>query len=592
MNGSAPEEEFISEIIEMQDFLRDEGLGKLPVYFTEFGWTSSENDWQKAVDSRTRARYCARSLILCTARDIKALVYFAGRFQEPEDVEHYWMVRSNYTPYPTLSAYATAARELSDIPNGGAFFRLAPDAFLCSFLRRGKTLWVLWTSDDAERRVTLPETPISVRSMTGKKLTPSAELTLTPSPLYVEFEDPKLAVPIENAETGKTVETFPGSEIPLLGTPVLNIVQTENGSARFSDNASVGNYTILIRTEDGCLIARRVVVTEPFEIAWKDFVWDGKSETMTLRFSFRNHTNAISSGGARIGTESSAAPVPFEVPARQERVVSLPLSVQTGVRQTNCVTFEIQAPIHRTREIPFDVTPTAIPYYSNAESNEKREPENSADFKADWSAIPAIPVAQWGRPGDVRERDKAEIPAEIQAFATQAGIHLRITVHDQQHVQKYGSWSFMNAEDSIKLGFDLDAGKPWEFNNIRFGYNGHRCVEYAFSQTTPDPKTGKRQNQWWTTRSWLETIKSGPAFHLTPQTNIVRDEIQKTTTYEILIRWKDLEATEPPEEGTVLGFSLVIYDKNPETSRKMLRFGLGPDGGSPLDYGRITLVKP
>ena len=606
VNGSAPEGEFITEIIELKNFLKSEGLSHLPIYFTEFGWSSYENDWQKPVDSLTRGRYCSRSLILCAALDIKALVYFAGRFQEPEDVEHYWIVRSNYTPYPALPAYATAVRELSEIP-GGQFFRLTPNLFLCTFVRNGNALWVLWTADGTECAVTLPERPIAVRSMTGTALKPSTQLTVTPSPTYVELANELLAtVDVLEPQT-----RFPGSEGAGIqnsnGSSSEDASQTASQTAAkpepsgapraliapdaavpFPDNAPVGNYTILTRKLDGTVLAQPVELDVPIEIAYKDFVWDGKTSKATLRFSvvnrmYKNTERRNLRGQATIQAnfnESIAVPVSF---SDAESVFSVSVPVETGVRQTGTAIFRFSKPLQRTIEIPFDFTPTSILYFADRDSD------------VDWSDIPAIPVNQWARPGDVRDRDKTETKATLQFYANRTGLRLRLTVADSDHRQRFGSWSFMANEDSIKLGFDFDADKDWEFNNIRFGYNGHRCIEYAISQTVPGGKENKCQNQWWTTRSWLETIKVGPAFNLIPGTKISRinnGPDGPTTVYDLTFRWKDLDASEPPKVGKTLGFSLVVYDKNDEQNRKTIPFGRGLHTGTPLDYGRVILTEP
>lgn len=51
-----------------------------------------------------------------------------------------------------------------------------------------------------------------------------------------------------------------------------------------------------------------------------------------------------------------------------------------------------------------------------------------------------------------------------------------------------------------------------------------------------------------------------------------------------------LAAEDSPKEFLLQ--SLAIYDKNPETTRKILCFCLRPNGGSPRDCRRMTLVKP
>jgi hypothetical protein len=101
VNGTAPEGDFIQRITELKQYLQSIGKADMPIYLTEFGWTAPPGDWQTPVDELTKARYCARSLILSTALDIDGLVYFCGRYAKASKGTSYAMVHSDYTPTPT-----------------------------------------------------------------------------------------------------------------------------------------------------------------------------------------------------------------------------------------------------------------------------------------------------------------------------------------------------------------------------------------------------------------------------------------------------------------------------------------------------------
>lgn len=567
VNGTAPEEDFLTQILGMKSILAENGLGELPIYFTEFGWTCHDGDWQAPVSSLTRARYCARSLILCTALNIRAAIYFAGRFEEPNDVEHYWLVRSNYTPYPALAAYAQTVKELVEVPDGGHFVRLTPDLFAAFFQRQGKGLVVLWTRDGTTARCQMPEMPSQIRSMMGVPMERIQNVTVTPSPIYVELPSCDFSRWSQSAEKQMLL---PGSPLPTNDEPLFTSVPT--AASIFPQNAKLGPYGVLTR-RDGAFTLQEVELVTPLKAAFRELEWDGISPEATLHFEVASRMESDVSGALSVESFRKSVSVPFSVSGKPADV-TVRIPVRNGERLTGTATFLIEKPIRRELALSLDLTPLVVPYETPPE--------------VDWAQIPAIRLKDWLR-DELHPSRVSPARAELKMAASEKAFRMLLVVHDPEHYQKRASWSFMAQGDSIRVGFDFDAGKPWEFNNIQFGLNGHRVVEYGLSLD----EAGK--HQWWTNRCWLEGMKSGPAFNLIPGTKITRDETAKTTTYDLTFLWKDLGSEVPPKPGDLLGFSLLLMDQNQAPAPlKFLPFGKGLQKFEPLDWLAIRLgtAKP
>ena len=556
VNGTPPEAEFIKDIVRLKKELAAAGYGKLPIYFTEFGWTCDDRGWQKAVDSITRARYCARSLILCTAADIDGLVYFAGKHFSDDPVEHYWLVKADDTPWPSLAAYAGVIRELSSVKGGGLYLQLSPNVHMCFFKRDGKALVAAWTMNGAEK-ITFPQRPLSVHSMTGAELPADKVVELSPSPRYLEFESDKLANISADQEPASL---FPSEPIAIDGNPVMcagQVAFSKDGKlAALDSNAPVGEYTLILE-KDGAYAAKRAILQRPVDVRFKEYVWDGVSKNMRVVFEAESKYAKRISGAARAAVKNARGPVvKFDVEPSSSAEIFLEIPARSGSRTVGDGLFEIVSPIRRSVRVPFEVTPISVRFDRDSSSS------------PDWEEIEAVDFSRWQRaPGDLKEIQLSPASADMKLFANKDGLHIRVRVKAVEHVQKKKSWPYMTSEDSIQFIFDMDSGKKWDFNNVNIGYNGHRVSEYAVSLT----EAGK--TQWWCYKAYFVKGNTGPVFG--QKLNIARDDANKTTVYEFCVPWKLMGAEQVPQKGSVIGFSLVVNDKNKLTPKKMLKFGNG-----------------
>ncbi len=569
VHSTPPEREFIENIIAMQEFLKTTKYARLPIALTEFGWTGYPGDWQKPVTELEKARYCVRSLLLCTARNIDTLIYFNARYAQAADEYNYSIVKPDYTPLPAFVSFSTFLREMSTVKGGGQYFKLAPDVFWTGFKRDGKTLAALWTMD-RKIRLTLPAMPLSLRSMMGKSLAPVRVPELSPSPVYAEFADPAIA----EMKVGKIRDLLPGSAISLDAEEILVppfLTLEKPNTIRFPVTAPLGEYTILFR-KNGLFHAQPVHLIRPFTLEFRDWKWNGTDAKGILVFRAVSHLPGKTEVGLELklaGKTVASRSIALESGKEKELSFSLPFS--SGKRMTGELLLQCGSPIRWTAAQPFDTTPMAIPLF------ERTSPDV-------WKSLPELDITRWGRTEEYKPGELSSVSAGLKLFAAPDGIHLLLRVHDKDHVQN-DLWQDMWKEDSIQIGFDLDADKEWQPNNVGHGLNGHRVVEYGLAARS------KGRPQGWCFLGYADGVKSGPAFELMDTIKVRHDKASGVTIYEALFPWKLLGATGTPDPDSRIGMALLINDAGTGHGRKILRFFDGVSSKNPEKYGRIQLYR-
>ena len=567
VHSTPPEREFIENVIAMQEFLKTTEYAKLPIALTEFGWTGYPGDWQKPVTELEKARYCVRSLLLCTARDIDTLIYFNARYAQAANHYNYSVVKPDYTPLPAFVSFSTFLREMATVKGGGQYFRLAPDVFWTGFKRGGKALAAVWTMEK-KLKLTLPEMPLSLRSMMGKTIAPTRTPDISPSPVYAEFADPGIAeMKVESMRS-----LLPGSALSLdaeeiLVPPFLTLAKPN--TIRFPVTAPLGEYTVLFR-KNGKFHAQPVNLLRPFTLEFIDWKWNGTDPKGTLVFRAISHL----SGKTEVKLELKLA---GKTIAAKKTVLnngkatdlSFPLPFTNGKRMEGELVLHCDQPIRWTATQPFDTTPMAIPFL------EKR----NADA---WKEIAPLDITKWGHPEEYKPNELSPVSAVLKLFAAPDGIHLLLKVRDKEHVQS-DLWQDMWKEDSIQIGFDLDTDKEWQPNNVGHGLNGHRVVEYGLATR----KKGRPQG--WCFMGYADGVKSGPAFELMDTIKVSHDKSTGITTYEALFPWKLLGSAGAPDRNERIGMALLINDAGIRHDRKMLRFFDGIASKNPEKYGKIKI---
>lgn len=572
VNATPPEEEFIEKIISMQEYLKTTPYAKLPIAFTEYGWTGVPGDWQKPVTELEKARYCARSLILCTVRDIAHIAYFAGRYNPSPTTYNYSIIKPDYTPLPAMASYSALIRELATVKGGGIWLKLAPGVHAALFRRGNSTIGAFWTMK-ARIAYELPMQPNYLRSMTGTPLTLSRKAELTPSPVYAEFPGTALA---EIAEQN-VKQLLPGASFEVSGDEVIAPPFLERNGNRFSvpTAAPLGDYAILTRKGNSWQVHRYRVI-EPVTASFHAFDWDGKkSSDPELKFRILSRLPGSAAAALELKLEDGRSfrqNVKLVSGKTEEVLFRIPNAVN-GRRYPGSLTVSIERPIRWTSRCSMDVTPLAIPCYS------------SDPGKNVWEKIAPIPMNDWNRPGEIKEKERSVTPAFFRAYATPDGFHLQVTANDPE-LKRDAQWTEMWKEDSLQLAFDLDADREWLPNNIGNGFNGHRVVEYAVAYPTT-----QKNPEAWCFMGYADGVRSGPAFELMTTSSVVRRESEKLTIYTIFLPWRLLGAKKAPLESERIGFALLLNDANGRSGRKMVGYFGGIVNKNPLEYGKIRLVR-
>lgn len=569
VHSTPPEREFIENVIAMQDYLKTTEYAKLPIALTEFGWTGYPGDWQKPVTELEKARYCVRSLLLCTARDIHTLIYFNARYAQAANHYNYSIVKPDYTPLPAFVSFSTFLREMATVKGGGQYFKLAPDVFWTGFKREGKALAAVWTMD-RKLKVTLPGMPVSLRSMMGKTIVPTRTLEISPSPVYAEFAD--LGIAEMKVEPMRSL--LPGSALSLDAEEILVppfLTLEKSNTIRFPVTAPLGEYTILFR-KNGTFHAQPVTLLRPFTLEFGDWKWNGTAPEGTLTFQAISHLPGkteveleLKLSGKRIATRKTV----LENGRKTE--LSFPLPFTNGKRMEGELILQCAKPIRWTATQSFDTTPMAIPFLE--------KPNAKA-----WDSVAPIDITKWGRADEYKPGELSPASAELKLFAAPDGIHLLLKVRDKDHVQS-DLWQDMWKEDSIQIGFDLDTDREWQPNNVGHGLNGHRVVEYGLATRS------KGRPQGWCFMGYAEGVKSGPAFELMDTIKASHDKASGITTYEALFPWKLLGNPGAPDLNDRIGMALLINDAGARHGRKQLRFFDGVSSKNPEKYGKIKIYR-
>lgn len=570
VHATPPEAEFIGNIIEIQNYLSATPYADLPIAFTEFGWTSPPGDWQKPVDELTKARYCARSMILCTVRNIRHLIYFAARFYQSPEEWNYSIVKPDYTPLPAMSAYSTLIRELAPVHTGGTWIKFAPGIHGAFFLRNGKSAGAFWTEKE-QIGILLPGKPNYVRSMTGTLLNGNEKMIISPSPVYAEFSGTGLAKIQETpVQTILPEEKFSLHADEILQPPYLK--KDQQGNFFIPESAPLGFYTVMSRNGEEWT-AHRYKAISPLTVQYSNLLWSGnKSEFPELQFQAASHlkekTEALFSLKFRNGSVLTQKCI--LIPEKTRKVSFKLPEIANGKRYTGILTVSCKKPFSWLSSCEFDATPLAADRYTV-------EPGEQI-----WKRIEKIKINPWS----ISEKSQEKIsstPAFFQMYASPFGFHLRVTANDPD-LQRNAIWSEMWKSDSLQFAFDLDADREWQPNNVGNGLNGHRVVSFGLAY-----RADKTIPMHWCFAGYVEGVRSGPAFELSKTCKVARNEQKKQTVYTAAIPWKLIGANKMPSIGKKIGFALLLNDENGKEGRKTIPFFHGIMKPDAAKYGKFIL---
>lgn len=567
--ATPPEKEFIRNIIELQEFMKTTPYAHLPIAFTEFGWCSEPGDWQKPVDELTKARYLARSILLCTVRNINHLMYFAAKYYPRRDQYAYSIVNPDLSPLPAMASYQTLIRELASVKGGGRWIRIAPDVHFCTFRRGTETVSAVWCQNGTRELEFRGVAPTSLRSMTGTPCnTDKGKISLSPSPSYAVFPGTELA----EAQLSVVRKLLPETGFRLDGDAFLlpsELLRRADGSFVFRRGAPFGEYAVPVR-RNGTWTFHRFELMDPVRSELTNVHCSKHTTELSFRLSTRfpgkipadlkltlDNNQTFSS---KTVLSAEGVTVSFSIP-----------NLPNGHRQTGKLTVSVREPIAWTFSAPVDFTPLTAPYF-------KRPPADP------WSSLEPIPVHLWGR-DEIKPEERSSAKAYFKLWAEEKGIHLQVCVEDPVLVRSR-TWETFWKEDSIQVAFDADTDKEWDPNNFFHSLNGHRIVEFgaAFDH-------GKTLPAMLYFLRHAENLPKMP-FAVRKAGNVRRDEKNGQTVYTLFFEWKYLGIKTPPEPNSNLGFSLLINDRNPGEPRKVLNYFNGIFRKDATRYGKVRLLRP
>ncbi len=190
VDGTKPEGTFRTKLREGMDVIRREFACAKPVYITEFGWTTENGTWQEPVSELTQARYLTRACTFIAAEDIRAAVWFCDFYIARNYGEGgFSMLRLGndcISPKPAVAAFATLARNLSDVQGRMRAQMIGPETWLATGRRTdGSAVTLVWTRT-GEREISLPVHTTRAESFLGTPVAlGNTTLRVSESPIYL-----------------------------------------------------------------------------------------------------------------------------------------------------------------------------------------------------------------------------------------------------------------------------------------------------------------------------------------------------------------------------------------------------------------------
>jgi len=565
VDGSPPEEEFISRVQDLQGYLRKIGKGALPIHFTEFGWTSKSGTWQRPVSELTQAEYAARSLTLLTALGVENATYFCMLFRTKNEGEHgFSLLHDDQTPKPGYAAYANVARWLAGVDGKGEWLRITPTTHLVLFRKGERFIGVAWDTA-GERALALPAPVDRVSDFLGRPLASGGEITISPSPVFFEFAKGESfqiePLPVRQVMRGDSLTLPDGDGAWIVPEPL----RVTGGMLTVPAQTREGNYLALAKS-GGHWRSLPIDVIPPLQVARVVLKWPAESAAAALEApakSFAKGPLLVRAAAHLDGTRDRFLDLPEMEPGAQT-TLQVPLEdLELGRRYTGQLSVVTKEGEHRDRiEQPLDFTLLAC-------AHSEGEPK--------WEKIPPVDFSAWDPFGKIKGAE--DCSATLQSAYNAAGLQLRIRGRDDAHVQDRPPAQLWT-QDGLQIGLDPDYEKTWEANDL-FGLKGHRAFEYGIGWN------GRQVMTW----RWISYLPELPPNAAEPRIKATVTREGDVTDYQITFPWAVLGLSAAPQPGTAIGISLAVTDADPgQTGRRGLRlFGGITDGKDPQKYGPLWL---
>lgn len=571
VDGTAPEGEFVRRVMDLQNFLKEVNRPDFPIHITEFGWTSDKGTWQKPVDEITQARYAVRSLTLLAALGVQNATYFCLQFKAAPNAGErgFSLLHEDSTPKPSFAAYSNLARWISNVRGLGTWLRLTPTTHLVLFERTdAPAMAVAWdTQEDREVRLPFPTTRLE--DMMGRTLPASEKLALSPSPVFMEFAEQTLPqitmLPKLRAMRGGESVALPEGKGWIAPAPLV----AKGNTLTVPPTASNGDYLLFAQSDKGW-VGQPIEVVPPIEATAPVLRWAADQAAPELHTTLSSAADApvvVRAAVSLEGTRDHFLESPAIASGKSlDLTVPLP-GLELGKRYRGKLSLDSRYEGRRDKlTYPLDITLLAADRLSKG--------------RPDWSQIAPVDFSTWEPFGG--KMTPEDCSATLQSAYGADGLHLRVVVRDNEHVQTHAAEG-MFSQDSIQIGLDPDYLKSWEANDL-FGLKGHRVFEYGVGWS------GKAEDAPMTWR-WISYVPELPVAVAEPRIGLKVSREGDLTTYDIVFPWAVLGLDKAPPVGSAIGISLAVTDADSGRSdRRVLRlFGGIIDGKDPEKFGPLWL---
>jgi hypothetical protein len=535
--NAPPEGKWIEDIRALKAYLAKQGRPDMPVFLTEYGWNTGAGDAPSPEQELVQARYAARGMSLLASENLAGSIYFVLRYAANPRDNGWSITRGDNTPRPAYTAVSNVFRWLGNA-QGKSLLHPTPSSYLLLFSKNNRTVAVGWDTQGTSH-LTLPLKPLRAETMTGAPLAVANQtVELSPSPVFLEFDNPALATPRPAAPAvtitrGKTLTL---NEAP--GQLALPLPLHVEGRVLSAPADTVPGLYTGLQLAGGQWRQFAVQVKAPWNIENVRVVWPVGSSAPEVQFTARNDAERVTLlPYLKLDNLPDEFGAPITLDPGQGRTVSIPIeNYFYGTRlQGHAMLEQHTSSGVSSLSLPFDVLPIVAAQRGSTPA----------------AAVPRLTSANWQAfgPGQPKSLPPADCSATLETSYDKRAFYLRIAVRDDMEHFSSGTTPFW-AGDSVQFAFDLKRLATLLPANA--APSTRRVLEYGAAKRDGQPTV-------WRTISTLPDLPQD-AVESRAKANIQRQGDE--TVYEIELPWRLLGLSQAPPAGSTLDFDLAINDSD------------------------------
>lgn len=570
----------VDNVRSTQDLIRQYNQGQLkPIWFTEVGWPTSIGGI--GISENTQADYLVRTHVQALAEGVEKVFWYDLMNDGMDSGYHednFGILRNAndpkgaFTPKPAYAAYAAMTRELI-----GAQFvdRESFDANISSykFNKDGQNLRVIWANTPVQTVINT-NSQIQIMDIMGntETYTPmegKVYLTLTEEPIYIKSDIDDIAMDTTFNLTGD--EAVVGEPIALkmemnnASSKALSVSFTVEGesyplSAEAGQKASQTftlpgwreegtRYLKVDLTANGRKIGhlKHIIQAAPsYSVRVTPTITEVSSKNEGLKVQINNHSKAqglsVQQIDWKFGNQSGNQAIDLVIPPDTIDTIDIPLhGFDFGA------SYPVQVTIYLDGKEPFV-------YEGNFDFNPIIRGTVEVDGTVDPGVIAQTPIVELSK-GTVKMQNytgPADLDGSIWANWDSDSFYLTAKIKDDVHSAP-ASGEEIWKNDSIQ--FAMMAGIPGENR----GY-----YELGISDTPQGPQIFR----------WLSPDSGAKGLVTNGSLQVIRDEVQKLTIYEMALPWSEISQVKP-STNEALSISFLVNDNDGPGRKGYIEWGSG-----------------